>query len=27
MFDEGNKEKWSEILEGLDPKEFSKYKM
>jgi len=27
VFDKDNKEKWSEILENLDPKEFSKYKM
>jgi uncharacterized protein len=27
LFDKENKEKWSEILEELDPKEFSKYKM
>jgi uncharacterized protein len=27
VFEKGNKEKWAEILEDLDPKEFSKYKM
>jgi len=27
LFDKENKEKWTEILENLDPKEFSKYKM
>ena len=27
VFDKDNQEKWSEILENLDPKEFSKYKM
>ncbi len=27
LFDKGNKEQWSEILEQLDPKDFSKYKM
>ena len=27
VFDEQNKEKWSEILADLDPEEFSKYKM
>jgi uncharacterized protein len=27
VFDPENKEKWSEILEGLDPEDFSKYKM
>ena len=27
VFDKDNQEKWSEILESLDPKEFSKYKM
>ena len=26
-FDEENKEKWAEILEKLDPSDFSKYKM
>lgn len=27
VFDSENKEKWAEILEDLDPEEFSKYKM
>jgi uncharacterized protein len=27
LFDKENKEKWSEILEHLDPEDFSKYKM
>jgi uncharacterized protein len=27
LFDKENKEKWSEILENLDPEDFSKYKM
>jgi hypothetical protein len=27
VFGKDNEEKWSEILENLDPKEFSKYKM
>lgn len=27
VFDEENREKWSELLEQLDPEEFSKYKM
>ncbi len=27
LFDKENKEKWTEILENLDPKDFSKYKM
>ena len=27
LFDKENKEKWTEILENLDPSEFSKYKM
>jgi len=27
IFEEDNKEKWAELLENLDPKDFSKYKM
>jgi bifunctional DNase/RNase len=27
LFDKENKEQWSDILESLDPKDFSKYKM
>jgi bifunctional DNase/RNase len=27
LFDHEHKEKWTEILEELDPSEFSKYKM
>jgi bifunctional DNase/RNase len=27
LFSEENKEKWSELLEQLDPEDFSKYKM
>lgn len=27
VFDQENKEKWAEILEDLDPEDFSKYKM
>ncbi len=27
VFDKENREKWSEILEGLNPEDFSKYKM
>ena len=27
LFDKENKEKWSEILQNLDPEDFSKYKM
>jgi uncharacterized protein len=27
LFDKENKEQWSELLENLDPKDFSKYKM
>ncbi len=27
VFDQENKEKWAELLENLDPKDFSKYKM